>query len=184
MNNPMPFTNPAGTTGSGAAAYTAALLALLGDHDPIEVQRGLVPALRAATEGIGDADLRKPEAPGKWSVLEVVQHLADSELVYGYRMRNIVAENNPTIAGYDQNAWAERLRYNEEDLGEALAELDVLRRRNLRFLARLRGDEWERSGQHSERGSESVRHIARLLAAHDLVHLRQIARIKRAHGLE
>jgi hypothetical protein len=179
----MAFSNPAGTTGAGAAAYTAALLVLLGDRDPIEVQRGLVPALRAATDGLGEEALRKPEAPGKWSVLDVAQHLADSELVYGYRMRVIVAEDTPAIAGYDQNAWAERLRYNDEDLGEVLDELAVLRRRNLRFLERLRDDEWERAGVHSERGTETVRHIARLLAAHDLVHLRQIERIKRAHGL-
>jgi hypothetical protein len=179
----MDFSNPPGTTGAGAAAYTTALLGLLGDRDPVEVMRGLVPALRAATEGIDADDLRRPEAPSKWSILEVVQHLADSELVYGYRMRVIVAEDDPAIAGYDQNAWAERLRYNDESLDEVLDELAVLRRRNLRFLDRLGDDEWERSGRHSERGRESIRRIARLLAAHDLAHLRQIERIKRAHGL-
>lgn len=182
--DPMTFSNPAGTTGAGAAAYTTALLDLLGDRDPVEVQRGLVPALRAATEGLSTEDVRKPEAPGMWSILEVVQHLADSELVYGYRLRAVVAEDSPALAGYDQDAWSERLRYNDEDFGEALDELTVLRRRNLRFLERLRDEEWERTGVHSERGTESVRHIARLLAAHDLVHLRQIERIKRAHGLD
>lgn len=179
----MDLSNPPGTTGPGAAAYTTALLNLLGDRDPIEVMRGLLPALRAATDGIGEDDLRRPEAPGKWSVLEVAQHLADSELVYGYRIRAIVAEDDPALAGYDQNAWAERLRYNDEDLAEVLDELAVLRRRNLRFLERLRDDEWERAGLHSERGWESVRQIARLLAAHDLAHLRQIERIKQTLDL-
>lgn len=178
----MSFSNPAGTTGPGAVAYTTALLQLLGDRDPIEVLRGLVTALRAATDGLSAEDARRPEGPGKWSVVEVVQHLADSELVYGYRLRAIVAEDEPALAGYDQDAWAQRLGYTDESLEDALDEVAVLRRRNLRFLERLSEEEWERAGRHSERGRESVRRIVRLLAAHDLVHLRQIERIKRAHG--
>src|SRR5690606_29240641 len=111
-----------------------------------------------------------------------VQHLADTELVYGYRLRNVLAADEPEIAAYDQDAWCDRLRYNDEDLADALDELDVLRRRNLRLLERLRADEWERGGQHEERGRESVRQMVRLLAAHDLAHLGQIERAKRAIG--
>lgn len=176
----MAFRNPAGTT--GALAYTTSLLTLLGDRDPVETLRSLVPALRAATDGLTDEHLRTPEAPGKWSVLQIVQHLADTELVYGYRLRNVLAADEPEIAAYDQDAWCDRLRYNDEDLADALDELDVLRRRNLRLLERLRADEWERGGQHEERGRESVRQMVRLLAAHDLAHLGQIERAKRAIG--
>lgn len=184
MARPISLSYPVNPTPSATAAYTAALLDLLGDRDPIKVMQGLLPALRAATDGLSDEALRRPEAPGKWSILEVIQHLADSELVYGYRLRAIVAEDDPAIAGYDQNKWAERLRYNDENLADALDELAVLRRRNLRFLERLRDDEWERAGLHSERGRESVRRVARLLAAHDLAHLRQIERIKRAQSAD
>lgn len=178
----MSFSNPAGTTGAGALAYTTSLLNLLGERDPVETLRSLAPAVRAETDGLTDEQLRTPEAPGKWSVLQIVQHLADTELVYGYRLRNVLAADEPEIAAYDQDAWCDRLRYNDEDLAEALGELDVLRRRNLRLLERLREDEWERAGQHTERGRESVRQMVRLLAAHDLVHLQQIERVKRASG--
>lgn len=179
----MSFANPVGTTGDAAAAYVSALLAVLGDRDPLEVQRGLIPAVLNATAGLTDEQLRTPEAPGKWSVLEVVQHLADSELVNGYRLRSMVAADVPEMVAYDQDAWATRLRYNEEPFADVVEELALLRRRNLRFLDRLSEEEWERTGLHSERGPESVRHLTRLLAAHDLVHLRQIERTKQAVGV-
>lgn len=166
-----------------APAYTRALLELLGDRDPLAVQSGLVASLRAAVAGLADADLRRPERPGKWSIVEVVQHLADSEIVYGYRCRACIAADGTALAGYDQDDWARRLHYRESDLEAALAELGAMRSANLRLLSRLTDEEWQRAGMHEERGRESVRHIAKLLAAHDLVHLRQIERIKAAHRL-
>jgi hypothetical protein len=176
------FSNPAGAAKEAAARYTRALLDLLGDHDPIAVQSELTASLERAVAGLSDAQLRQPEKPGKWSVIEVVQHLADSEIVYGYRIRMILASDTPNIEGYDQDAWAQRLRYAETSLPDALAQVRILRGRTLHLLRGLRPDEWERAGMHSERGRESVRHITKLLAAHDLVHLRQIERIKSAIG--
>lgn len=176
------FSNPAGAAKDAAASYTRALLDLLGDRDPIAVQSELSVSLERAVAGLSDAQLRKPEMPGKWSVIEVVQHLADSEIVYGYRIRLILAADTPAIEGYDQDAWCQRLRYIETSLPDALAQIRILRGRTLHLLRGLRPDEWERVGLHSERGPESVRHITRLLAAHDLVHRRQIERIKSAIG--
>jgi hypothetical protein len=176
------FSNPAGAAKDAAAQYTKSLLDLLGDRDPIAVQRELATSLERATAGLTDAQLRQPEKPGKWSVIEVVQHLADSEIVYGYRIRLILAADTPDIPGYDQDAWAQRLRYRETSLPDALTQIRVLRGRTLELLRGLRPDEWERAGMHSERGRESVRHLSKLLAAHDLVHLRQIARIKSVIG--
>jgi hypothetical protein len=176
------FSNPAGAATAGAAAYVRALLELLGDRDPVAVLERLPEDLAAAVAGLDDAALRRPEREGKWSVVEVVQHLADSEIVYGYRARLIVAEDRPAIPGYDQDAWARRLRYRQVALADALEQLGVLRRANLRWLATLGPEERRRAGVHAERGVESVEQIVRLLAAHDLVHLRQIARIRRALG--
>ncbi|MFQ5747775.1 MAG: DinB family protein [Gemmatimonadota bacterium] len=166
----------AGTAGD----YAVRVLALLGDRDPFEVQAGLLPGLRAAVSGLDAETLRTPEPGGTWSVLDVVRHLADTELVYRYRMRMNVAQPGSDIAPYDQDAWAAGLRYRDEDLESTLAELEALRRANLAWLKGLTPEERARSGRHAERGLESVDTIVRLLAAHDLVHLRQIERIKGA----
>jgi hypothetical protein len=176
------FSNPAGEAKDAGARYTRALLDVLGDRDPITVQGELVASLERAVAGITDAQLRQPEKPGKWSVIEVIQHLADSEIIYGYRIRLILAADTPNIDGVDQDAWAQRLRYAETSLPDALAQIRVLRGRSLHLLRGLKPEEWDRAGMHNERGLESVRHITKLLAAHDLVHLRQIARIKSVIG--
>ena len=178
----MTFSNPASLAKETAGEYTRELLELLGDREPLAVQDELVAAVERAVSGLDEATLRTKEAPGKWSVLEVVQHLADTELVYGYRMRMIVAHPTPAIEGYDQDAWARELRYNDVPLADALAQLRTLRAANLSFLRGLTDEQLDRVGIHSERGPESVRHIARLIAAHDLLHLRQIERIKGAIG--
>jgi uncharacterized damage-inducible protein DinB len=163
--------------------YIESLLDVLGDRDPLPAQEAFPSTLRAAVTGLSDEDLRRPERPGKWSVLQVVQHLADTELAYGYRMRMILAHDTPRIQAYDQDRWAERLRYDEANLDDALAEFEVLRASNLRLLRGLSDDGWDRTGLHDERGPESIRRIVRMLAGHDLAHLRQIERIKRAHDL-
>ena len=176
----MTFTNSAATAKETAPAYTAALLELLGDRDPLEVLSDLVAEVARMVSGLDDATLRRHEREGKWSMLEVVQHLVDTELIYGYRVRMILAHDMPAIEGYDQDAWARSLRYNDGDIRDALDELRVLRKRNLRLLRSLGNDELERYGMHAERGPESVRRIAQLVAAHDLVHRRQLARIRDA----
>jgi len=176
------FSNPAGSARAAADEYTRALLEVLGDRDPLTVQSELRTAIERAVVGIPDEKLRMPEMPGKWSIIEVIQHLADTEVVYGYRMRMILAHDTPAIEGYDQDAWARELRYRDTQLNDALEQVRVLRGLNLRLLRGLTPEQWERYGVHSERGPESVRRIAQLVAAHDLVHRRQIERIKNAVG--
>jgi hypothetical protein len=142
----------------------------------------LVPELRRLVAALDARQLATPEAPGKWSIVEVVQHLADTEIVYGYRLRATVAENRPALAGYDQDAWATRLHYRDVALEDALGQLTALRTANLRWLGTLSPEERCRVGIHAERGEESVEHGLLLLAGHDLVHRRQIERIRRAIG--
>jgi len=174
------FTNPASRSAEQAAAYTAAVLELLGARNPIEALQETVSALEQVRHGLSTEQVTQPEAPGKWSVRNVLQHLADSELVWGYRLRMVLSHDRPQLTGYDQDLWADRLRYDEADADQALQDFGVLRRANLRLLARASGEDLKRVGVHAERGAESVEHMIRLYAGHDLLHLEQLARIRRA----
>ncbi|MGH7580095.1 MAG: DinB family protein [Gemmatimonadales bacterium] len=172
----MTFSNPAANAAASAQAYVQALLEVLGDRRPLEVLPELMPWLERRLKGVTDAALRRPEAPGKWSALEVIQHLGDSDLVFGFRARMILAEDRPPLQGYDQDRWASVFRYREVPVESALAQLGALRAANLAVLRRLGPGELERVGLHAERGPESLGHLTRLMAAHDLVHRRQIER--------
>ncbi|HEY7501428.1 MAG TPA: DinB family protein [Vicinamibacterales bacterium] len=172
------FTNPANGAKEHAAAYVSAILDLLGSRDPMSVLRDTPSALRRSIDGLSGAALRQPERPGKWSIGQVLQHLADSDLVWGWRLRLILAQERPPLTGYDQDLWAERLRYDESDPAESLETFDVLRRGNLRLLERASPEDMKRVGVHSERGDEALEHHRRLYAGHDLMHLQQIARIR------
>ena len=172
------FTNPASRAPAQAEAYVAAVLDLVGDKDPIAVLRATPGALRGAIEGLTIQQLRTPERPRKWSIVAVLQHLADAEVVWAWRMRLILAQDRPVLTGYDQDRWADRLGYADADPAQALEEFTVLRRGNLRLLERATADDLRRVGVHAERGEESVEHLRRLFAGHDLLHLRQIERIR------
>lgn len=172
------FTNPASRSREQAQAYTDAVLQLLGPEEPLEVLRQTTPALEQVLAGLSASQLTQPEAPGKWSMRHVLQHLADSELVWGFRLRMVLAHERPALTGYDQDLWAARLQYDEADATQALSEFAMLRAANLRVLVTTTEQDRQRVGVHVERGEESLDHLIRLYAGHDLLHLRQLARIR------
>ena len=163
-----------------ADQYTAALLELLGEQDPVAVLRETPDALRAELKQFSAAGLGKREAPGKWSARIVIAHLADSELVGAFRIRMILAHDHPAIAPYDQDAWAARLGYEQMDVEECLERFSIIRRGNLRYWSTTSAAELARTGLHAERGEESIAQMRRLYAGHDLAHRRQLARIRKA----
>ncbi len=177
-----PYSNRPGRAAADAAAYIRAILDLLGERDALEVLGELPGAVRAMTAGLDAETAARPEAPGKWSVLEVVRHLADSEIVFSWRLRLPIAQDQPPLTGFDQEAWSVRLAGAYPTLASALGVLEVLRAANLALLGSLQPLDWERVGVHVERGPETVRHMAKLYAGHDLVHRNQIARILRGMG--
>ena len=174
------FTNPATGAAEHAAAYTRAILDLLADRDPNDVLRETLTVLPRAIEGLSASQILTPERPGKWSIGQILQHLADSEVVWAWRMRVILAQDRPPITGYDQDLWAERLHYEAADPAEAMEPFTALRHANLRILERLSVADLARTGVHSERGEESLEHLRKLYAGHDLMHLQQIDRVRRA----
>jgi len=172
--SPDPVTQP--------AAYVASLSEALGSRDPLEVLAETPRNLRTAVAGLTREQDGIPERPGKWSVREVVQHLADSDLIGAFRMRMVLAHDAPELPGYDQDLWARRLGYSESDVPTALQEFSNLRDSLLRLLRRAAPQDWRRVMRHAERGEEPLEEMVRLYAGHDIVHLRQIARIRRVIG--
>jgi len=171
------FTNPADAAGDAAAEYIAAILDMLGDRSPIDVLNHTAEALRDMIRGVDARVLARPEAAGRWSATGVIAHLADSELVWSNRLRFALAEDRPTFVGYDQDRWADRLGYEDRNADEELALFEAVRASNLARLEAADEADMERAGVHPERGEETVRHMLRLYAGHDLVHLAQARRI-------
>lgn len=174
MSNPTPAL---GDT-AGWQAFTTSVVALVGDRDPLAVLAELPDALTSAVAGLEDAALRQPEGPGKWSIADVLGHLVDAELVFGFRIRQMLTLAAPALPSFDQDGWAALGTAGEEPIREVLALLVLLRQRNLRLYARLSPEQWQRTGVHADRGAESVRQVVTINAGHDLAHRRQVTRIR------
>jgi hypothetical protein len=134
-------------------------------------------AISAALEGISDAELEAREAPGEWSPREIVHHLADSEMTSAVRLRLLIAQDAPTILGYDQEAFVQRL-YPERPIEPSLAAFQGARAATTPILRRLTEEEWQRAGTHSESGHYTVEDWLRIYAAHAHDHADQIRRAR------
>jgi uncharacterized damage-inducible protein DinB len=174
------FSNTAQDSPADRAQYAQAVLALLGTRKPVDVLRATPGVAARAMATLTPEQLKTPEMPGKWSVAQVLRHLADTDVVWGWRMRLILAQDRPAITGFDQDLWAHCLDYANADANESLEVFAVLRRDNLRLIDRATPADLERVGVHAERGEESAGYLVKLYAGHDLMHLAQIERIKKA----
>ncbi|HEY7281705.1 MAG TPA: DinB family protein [Actinomycetota bacterium] len=157
--------------------YRDLLLGLLGDDDPASVQRATISQLRGLVFGDWLAlELRTPPDEGEWSMMQLLGHFADSELVVGTRYRWIVAHDTPALAPYDQDLWVDRLRHQQAGPTELLDLFAALRRANLAMWERIPPEERSRYGVHAERGDESYETTFRIQAGHDRFHLDQARR--------
>lgn len=155
--------------------YRARVLGYLGTRDPIRVQRATPAALERRLRELAPAVAKRRPAPGKWSIAEIVAHLADAELAMGWRLRNMLANPGVPLAWWDQDQWAARLGYAGRPVGESAALFRALRMANLRLLAGVPRPWWDAcAGVHEVRGRQTVAEFVALEAAHDLNHLRQI----------
>src|SRR5215470_16310969 len=109
------FTNPAASAPEQASQYVAAVLRLVRDRDPVDVLAETTGLLDDALKNLSSLQIAQPEGDGKWSVRDVLRHLADSEIVWGFRLRMTLAHDRPLLIGYDQDLWASRLHYGEAD---------------------------------------------------------------------
>jgi hypothetical protein len=127
--------------------------------------------------GVPLAVLRQPPAPGKWSVVAVLAHLAEDELSSSWRYRQMLEHPGIALSSFDQEEWARRGGYDAWDPQEAIDMFRLLREANLRLLAGLTQDEMLRWGMHAERGHMTVADLARHMPEHDAAHIEQIKRI-------
>jgi DinB superfamily len=158
-------------------AYRNRVLGFLGDQDPLQVLGRTADVLAEIVRDHGRKRMQIRPIEGKWTPCEVLGHLCDCEWVYGYRARLILCEDNPPILGMDQDLWVAGQRYNEREPIELAEEFRYLRKHNLRMWRGLTPQELERTGQHNERGRESLGLVRTLLAGHDLLHLDQMKRL-------
>jgi len=131
-------------------------------------------------EGFPNELLTAKPIPGKWSAAEIVHHLADSETTSGLRLRRLLVEDHPLIQGYDQDAYADRLHYNERDTTASLDALRTARSTTSQLFELMSEEDWNREGTHSESGSYSVEDWLTIYAAHAHNHAAQIRRLREA----
>lgn len=157
--------------------YSERILGYSKDKDGLAVQQATPRKLAALLKGKTGKTLTRRPAPDKWSVAEIVAHLADSEIVIAWRLRQILSRNGIPIQAYDQDAWAATFDYAHRDPKQSLETFRTLRDSNIALLKTAPRKLWDNHGVHEERGNESVTHMVRLIAGHDLNHLQQIENI-------
>ena len=160
-----------------AAEYKARILSYVEGKDPVAVQSETPDALAQLVKGVPVDKLRRRPAEGKWSVAELLAHLAEAEMGAAWRYRQMVEHNGLPLSPYNQELWHALGDYASTDPGDSLQLFTLLRRANLRMFDRLTPEQWQRHGKHAERGEMSVRDLAQQIAGHDVNHLKQIREI-------
>lgn len=160
-----------------AEQYKARFASYTQGKDPVAMQRETPHTLATLIDGVPAARLKASRVPNKWSVTEILMHLAEDELTSSWRYRQMLEYDGPQLAGFDQDLWAKWSDYRSWEPNDALNMFRLLREANLKLFAQLTSEQWERHGIHSERGRITVRELCRHMAAHDINHIEQIRRI-------
>ena len=133
-----------------------------------------------AVSGLPEKVLLYKPSPGKWCIHEILGHLADMEVLYAYRMRQILADKNPVFASIDQDDWARNLGYTQEPVAELLAQLGLMRRATVRLLQRVPFKDLQKDALHPELNRRMIlEEWVERLFKHGPNHLEQIERLKK-----
>jgi hypothetical protein len=157
--------------------YTQRIIGHVEGKQSLAVQAATPKKLERLIKGVSTAKLRKRPAPDKWSVNEILAHLAETEIVGGFRLRLILGAPGTPVPAFDQDAWVISGHYAKRDPRKSLEQFRVVREANLALLKSLTPEQWKHYGMHAERGQETIEHIVRLYAGHDINHLQQVERI-------
>jgi uncharacterized damage-inducible protein DinB len=156
------------------AQYTQRILGLTEGLEPLAVLQGTPGRLADWLAAAPAADWARRPAPGRWSAGEILAHLADTEIVFAWRFRMILATDAVPIQAYDQDLWADAFKYPQVDPHASLALFTPVRKATLALLTRVDPARHAHHGVHAERGRETVPHLMRMWAGHDVNHLKQI----------
>ena len=154
--------------------YTDRILSYQEGQDPLSVMAATPKKLVKLLKGISRAALQKRPAADRWSVGEVLAHLADAEISYSWRIRSILAASDRVVQAYDQDTWARLFNYPKQDPRLSLDGFCIGRERNVQLLRMIPKELWENFGMHEERGKETITRLTEMIAGHDVNHLRQI----------
>ncbi|RPH38274.1 DinB family protein [bacterium] len=154
--------------------YTERILGYQQGQQPLSVMALTPKKLARLLKGKSRAALNKRPEPDKWSIAEVLAHLADAELAFSWRIRLTLGANGTLVQAYDQDAWAAYSNYPKHDPKLSLDAYRIQRERNVQLLRLIPKEMWENFGMHEERGKESVTRLTEMMAGHDINHLRQV----------
>jgi uncharacterized damage-inducible protein DinB len=157
--------------------YIARILATLGGRDPFTVMSETPARLRAIVSHASPDQLTWKSEPTRWSIAQILAHLADAEVVGAWRFRSVLARDGGPLAAYDQDEWASAFKYEQAPVAESLALFEAARVATLSLLQRVDAPRRNHVGIHSERGPESITRLMEMFAGHDLNHLGQIERL-------
>lgn len=148
---------------------------LIGDRTPLDVISETPRRVAQLVEAIAPARLETPPAPGKWSVRDIISHLADGEMVFAFRLRQTLAEDHHVIQPFNQDLWAKS--YPACDTSLALAVLSALRAWNIALIRSVQPADLSKPVTHPERGAMTFQTIVETMAGHDRNHIQQIEAI-------
>jgi hypothetical protein len=148
-----------------------------GRQDLVERFREGATAVKAAVQGLRDGEADACEGPGEWTVRQIVHHLADTELMRGARLFQLLVDDQPTIQGFDEGAFARRLHY-ERDIQSSVVAFCALRESLASLVEQLSEEEWSRGGVHSEINPYTVETMIRRGIDHAREHTEQIRRAR------
>jgi hypothetical protein len=160
-----------------AQQYIQRITAHVEGQQPLAVLAATARRLERLVKGVPASTLRKRPAADKWSAGEILAHLADAEIVIGFRLRLVLGAPGTPIVAYDQDSWVTSGHYEKRDPHMSIELFSVVRAANLALLESLTPEQWKQYGMHSERGPETIEQIVRMTAGHDMNHLQQIERI-------
>lgn len=163
-------------------AYLGKLERFRAGRDPIALLKTGPARVAHAVRNLTRRQMLRRPARGKWSILEILGHLHDTEVVYGWRWRLTLAQPGLPLQDYDQDAWTAQLRHRKADPRKLLAQIAVMRGASLDLVLRVPRKQWKRAGMHTARGRETLERSLRQIAGHDINHIEQIRAIRAKYG--